>query len=313
MLANIRTAAYTAAFITFGCAHQTALAQIYDVANIQTIDLNKAAGYTRSRDGAAPIVARPDGGAYIQWASADNWNNGNRCTANGNVFVTEIDNTGAVVGADINVGVSVPLGIAATRNGFSYLLQDGDKLTLGTYSNGVRSGNPVTIMDHRAKENCGHYAPHPESFVNGLRFTEPDNGPRWGFGIPYLPEQSDMAFGGQTLATAIGHSNNFRLTRNPPSNDSHSGQVYLLFNPTYELVSGTNVRLPQLDTDHSLDRRIEHVDGDTFLAVRLNDAALDIAELKMYRFVNGQLTDNYDLTEPNEIGGDSSGLSLIHI
>ena len=51
MLANLRTAAYTAAFITFGCAHQTALAQIYDVANIQTIDLNKTAGYTRSRDG----------------------------------------------------------------------------------------------------------------------------------------------------------------------------------------------------------------------------------------------------------------------
>lgn len=51
MPANTRTAAYTAGFITFGFAHQTALAQIYDVANIQTIDLNKTAGYTRSRDG----------------------------------------------------------------------------------------------------------------------------------------------------------------------------------------------------------------------------------------------------------------------
>ena len=68
--------------------------------------------------------------------------------------MTEVDNTGQVVGSDITLGQSLPYGIAATATGFGYLIGDGDKLIFRTYdgnanhNTSVRATGPVPINDY---------------------------------------------------------------------------------------------------------------------------------------------------------------------
>ena len=98
-------------------------AQQYDIATIQTYDLGKQAGFADTISNVATLVAKPDGGAYIQWAASTNFNNRNRCTANSTVRVTTIDNLGQIQGDDIELGTSLPYGIAASPTGFGYLFR----------------------------------------------------------------------------------------------------------------------------------------------------------------------------------------------
>ncbi len=155
------------------CAGQ---AHAYDIATIQTYDLNKAASYTRNGSLLAPVAAKPNGGAYIQWATAENWNGGgSRSTAR--VYTTEIDNLGNLIdangnaaGTDIDLGIGRPGGIAATANSFGYYLIEGDKLTFS-----VNGGSSTLVMDHRdaaarAAQNYHAQQGVAQTFNRGLRF-----------------------------------------------------------------------------------------------------------------------------------------------
>ncbi len=261
---------------------QSAKAQNYQISNLQTIDLNRAAGFADSEHNIAPIATKPNGGAYIQWASNTGFNNRNRCTATSTIYATEVDNAGQVLGSDITLGQSLPYGIAATATGFGYLLGDGDKLIFRTYD-GSQTGS-TTIMNHRAKVNCGHYTPYPEGGLPdpGLDFNNPNGSNRWAWDQPYLPEKGDIAFGNNEYSTAFGHSNNFAQS-NGGTNDTHSGDAYITFDNT-----AGNAKLSHAQADHSSDRRIEHINGNTFVSVRLNDRL----GFRLYKHVNGVLEGN---------------------
>ena len=249
----------------------------YRIENLQIIELNKQAGYADQLHNVATLAAKPNGGAYIQWASNNGFNNRSLCSATSTVYVTEVNNAGQVQGSDINLGTSLPYGIAATSTGFGSLIGDGDKLIFKTHNSGSQTGS-TTIMNHRAKSNCGHYFPLPTWNLPDPGLDFGTSGPGWAFSTPYLPEKGDIAFGGNEFATAFGHSNDFKRSRSDGTSDSHSGDAYITFNNT-----AGNARLSVARADHSVDRRIEHVSGNTFVSVRLNDGS----GLKLYKHENG--------------------------
>lgn len=261
----------------------TLQAQQYQLNSLQSINLNKAAGYANTTHNVATLAPKPNGGAYIQWATNNGFNNRRRCDATSNVYVTEVNNAGQVQGADIHLGQSLPYGIAATPTGFGYLIGDGDKLIFRTVNNRNQTGS-TTIMNHRAKGNCAFYTPFPEGGLADPGLDFGITGAAWAFSTPYLPEKGDIAFGGTEFATAFGHSNDFiRSTTNAATHDTHSGDAYITFNQT-----AGNARLSEAQGDHSLDRRIEYIGNNTFVSLRLND----VSGLRLYKHKNGQLIDN---------------------
>jgi len=238
------SAAVALAIGTLGAGQ--AYAQQYDVATIQTYDLGKLAGHAERRQPVAPIAARPNGNAYIQWAHQTDWNGGHRGNANSRVFVTEVNATGGVVGSDIEIGRSQPGGLAATENSFGYYLWDGDKLTFK-----VHNGGETLVMDHRDKGPT-HNDPRPTTFRRGFRPDHPSvYSPLKGayaFAVPWLPFMNDrggIAYGNNAFGTAFTTANNYQpsgeqsrdpndLTKPGPAwtnpNDSHNGDAYVFFN-----------------------------------------------------------------------------------
>lgn len=143
-------------------------AHAYDVATIQTYDLGKAAAHAERKQPVAAIAAKPTGGAYIQWATQTDWNGGDRGTANSQVYVTEVNNTGGVVSqSDIELDRSQPGGIVATDSSFGYYIWDGDKLTFGVGNPGTTNQGQTLVMDHRDK-GPSHYDPRPTTFIRGF-------------------------------------------------------------------------------------------------------------------------------------------------
>ena len=79
-------------------------AQQYQLNRLQSINLNKAAGYVNTTHNVATLAPKPNGGAYIQWATNNGFNSRRRCEATSNVYVTEVNNAGQVQGSDIRLG-----------------------------------------------------------------------------------------------------------------------------------------------------------------------------------------------------------------
>lgn len=260
---------------------------LYDVASIQTYDLGKVAAYTDRTAPVAPIAARPDGGAYIQWAGQDDWNSGNRCEANSKVYLTEVGNDGRVVStSDIELGHSQPAGIVATASSFGYYIVDGDKLTFGIGEPGTNGHGQTVVMDHRDKSNCGGYKPYPNPFQSGLEFDS------WYWQIPYLPTGGSLAYGNGHFGTGFSYANNFAPSREDGSDDTHSGDAFIFYDD-----NGANPTLPMARTDHSGDQRIVFDQGTgTFYSLSL---AYDL-RLRKYDSNGGLLDEDQPLTDPTD-------------
>ncbi len=228
-------------------------AYAYDIATTQTYDLKKVASYTKKGSLLAPIAAKPNGGAYIQWATAESWNGGGARAA-ARVYVTEVDNLGKVIdangnaaGTDIDLGIGRPGGIAASTNSFGYYLIEGDKSTFS-----VNGESSTLVMDHRnaadrAAQNYHAQQGVLQTFNRGLRFPATGD-PAFGWRVPFLPDGSgrSVAFGDGHFGTVFAHANSFANA------GVHWGQSSIFFGANGSTPTKGSIWSPS----HSIDQRV---------------------------------------------------------
>lgn len=243
---------------------------LVDLSTITVKDLGKVAAMPnkdpRNLQPIAPLAAKPGGGAYIQWATQQGWNGGDRFKASSKVYVTEVDSNGTVTGSDIDLGTSHPGGIVATNDGFGYYLFDGGKLSFDRYANGQQVGK-LLMMDHTDGEG------RPTEFRRGIDLRS--NGEFvFGWAVPYAPfsrGHGGLTFGNGLIGTTFATWNNYQPSGNPPSSgwtnpdDAHTGSTAWFFgdNPTQ------NYLMSYSTGDHSMDQRMVFDDGQ-FYSVSLN-------------------------------------------
>ena len=212
----------------------------YQLSNLQTINLNKQAGYADRFEPVAPIAPKPNGGAYIQWVSSTNYEGGDRYKANSEVYVTEVTNAGTITGSDINIDQGgttpgpggLPGGIVASNNGFATVVYNGHKASFQ-----VNGQNPLVVMNHMDKSTHWTYrgTPGPPSvFREGIRFTDPSrsDGIPFGWNVPFSPYsgKGDLAFGSNRFGFIVDHINTFPNNRIGP--DAHQAHSTMFFNAT---------------------------------------------------------------------------------
>jgi hypothetical protein len=221
------------------------------VKDLQRKVLTPPAVFPGSKPPLAPIAPHPQGGGYLLWAAH----------ANNHVYLTRVDATGNVVGADEDLGAGLPGAVGSDGTRVAYLIKIGnDKLEFR-----VKGGQTTVIMDN------DYYSTNRYDWSYPLRHS--GRGVNWGvYGAeamwnPINARRVTVVPTDTRWFATFDHCNNLNAVSNPAKGNSHCASAITMYN-----LDGSQPSMPSgWLTSHTLDLGTLY-DGERIINIGLGDA-----------------------------------------
>lgn len=223
-----------------------------DFSTIQVSDLKRAAKSADTNNAVAPITIKPQGGAYINYLSADSRSK-----------VVEVDATGTPAGTDVDLGPASGAGaVGYDGTNLAYLVRS----TIHKLEFRVPNGATTVIMDNDVTADSNKIL----FSGRGVKWTGANGQVLYGTEAMFTPmsyHRAVVAQAGGKWFASYDHGNNFNAYKNPDNPDSHFGVTVTSF-----AADGSGGQMPiPWGVSHSIDMRMIS-DGNRVILASIGDA-----------------------------------------